>query len=178
MLIIKGEIKTAEVRSCRYNAVSNKMEVEFGNGKLYSYDHSIREIQIIRMPTAEKSFCPRRKTPSYAKQLPYLSLHRYGNCSKNPKISRFSSTTLLPSPPSAQSTAENGINAINVFVKKPFITRAPDSTRDETKRHPWHSGIRQRPSPHSRTWPEIRHPCPHRSRYPAPCKDGWAAKAS
>lgn len=37
MLIIKGEIKTAEVRSCRYNAVSNKMEVEFGNGKLYSY---------------------------------------------------------------------------------------------------------------------------------------------
>ena len=39
-----------------------------------------------------------------------------------------------------EHTAENGINAINVFVKKPFITRVPDSTRDEAKRHPWHSG--------------------------------------
>lgn len=35
-------------------------------------------------------------------------------------------------------TADNGINAMNVFVKKPFITRAPDSTRDEEKRLPWH----------------------------------------
>lgn len=37
-------------------------------------------------------------------------------------------------------TAEGGINAMNVFVKKPFIKRAPDSTRDESKRHPWYSG--------------------------------------
>lgn len=37
-------------------------------------------------------------------------------------------------------TAEGGINALNVFVKKPFIRRAPDSTRDEEKRHPWYSG--------------------------------------
>ena len=37
-------------------------------------------------------------------------------------------------------TADGGINAMNVFVKKPFITRAPDSTRDEDKRHPWRSG--------------------------------------
>lgn len=37
-------------------------------------------------------------------------------------------------------TAEGGINAMNVFVKKPFINRAPDSTRDESKRHPWYSG--------------------------------------
>lgn len=36
--------------------------------------------------------------------------------------------------------ADNGINAMNVFVEKPFITRAPDSTRDESKRHPWRSG--------------------------------------
>ena len=34
-------------------------------------------------------------------------------------------------------TTDNGINALNVFVKKPFITCAPDSTRDEEKRHPW-----------------------------------------
>lgn len=37
-------------------------------------------------------------------------------------------------------TADGGINAMNVFVKKPFIKRAPDSTRDESKRHPWYSG--------------------------------------
>lgn len=37
-------------------------------------------------------------------------------------------------------TADMGINAMNVFVKKPFITRAPDSTRDEEKRYPWRSG--------------------------------------
>lgn len=39
-----------------------------------------------------------------------------------------------------EHTADNGINAMNVFVEKPFITRAPDSTRDESKRHPWRSG--------------------------------------
>lgn len=37
-------------------------------------------------------------------------------------------------------TVDGGINAMNVFVKKPFITRAPDSTRDESKRHLWYSG--------------------------------------
>lgn len=37
-------------------------------------------------------------------------------------------------------TSAGGINALNVFVKKPFITRAPDSTRDESKRKLWHSG--------------------------------------
>lgn len=37
-------------------------------------------------------------------------------------------------------TSDTGINALNVFVKKPFIVRAPDSTRDEAKRHPWLSG--------------------------------------
>ena len=37
-------------------------------------------------------------------------------------------------------TTNIGINALNVFVQKPFITRSPDSTRDEGKRHPWHSG--------------------------------------
>lgn len=37
-------------------------------------------------------------------------------------------------------TAKGGINALNVFVEKPFITRAPDSTRDESLRHLWKSG--------------------------------------
>ena len=37
-------------------------------------------------------------------------------------------------------TTDIGINALNVFVEKPFITRVPDSTRNEEKRHPWRSG--------------------------------------
>lgn len=37
-------------------------------------------------------------------------------------------------------TAQGGINALNVFVEKPFITRAPDSSRNEDLRHPWRSG--------------------------------------
>ena len=37
-------------------------------------------------------------------------------------------------------TSKDGINALNVFVEKPFITRAPDASRDESKRHPWRSG--------------------------------------
>ena len=37
-------------------------------------------------------------------------------------------------------TVDTGINAINVFVHKPFITRAADGTRDEKKRHLWRSG--------------------------------------
>ncbi len=39
-----------------------------------------------------------------------------------------------------EHTADDGINALNVFVKKPFISRAPDSTQTEDKRHPWRSG--------------------------------------
>lgn len=39
-----------------------------------------------------------------------------------------------------EHTTSGGINALNVFVKKPFIKRAPDSTEDEDKRQPWHSG--------------------------------------
>lgn len=39
-----------------------------------------------------------------------------------------------------EHTADAGINAMNVFVQKPFITRAADSTRDEKKRHLWRSG--------------------------------------
>ncbi len=37
-------------------------------------------------------------------------------------------------------TACNGINALNVFVEKPFITRAKDGSRDEQKRYLWRSG--------------------------------------
>lgn len=37
-------------------------------------------------------------------------------------------------------TTIGGINALNVFVKKPFITRAPDSARNEDSRHLWLSG--------------------------------------
>lgn len=37
-------------------------------------------------------------------------------------------------------TAAGGLNVLNVFVRKPFIVRAPDSTRDESLRAPWRSG--------------------------------------
>lgn len=37
-------------------------------------------------------------------------------------------------------TVTGGYNVLNVFVKKPFIARAPDSTRDESRRFPWLSG--------------------------------------
>lgn len=37
-------------------------------------------------------------------------------------------------------TVDGGINALNVFVKKPFIKCAPDYTKDEEKTHPWYSG--------------------------------------
>lgn len=37
-----------------------------------------------------------------------------------------------------EHTTDNGINALNVFIQKPFITSAPDSTRNEGKL--WDSG--------------------------------------
>lgn len=61
----------------------------------------------------------------------------------------FSSGVLHFVPPDARKeicdslkehTARDGINALNVFVQKPFIIREKDPARDEKKRHPWHSG--------------------------------------
>lgn len=40
MIIIKGEIKTPEIRSCQYNAGTQKMDVEFTNGRKYPYAYS------------------------------------------------------------------------------------------------------------------------------------------
>ena len=37
-------------------------------------------------------------------------------------------------------TAAGGLNALNVFVEKPFISRAPDASRDERARAHWRSG--------------------------------------
>lgn len=37
-------------------------------------------------------------------------------------------------------TSDLGINALNVFVQKPFIPLAPDSTKKEETRHLWYSG--------------------------------------
>lgn len=37
MVIIKGEIKTAEIMSCGYNRNTQKWDVKFNNGKTYSY---------------------------------------------------------------------------------------------------------------------------------------------
>lgn len=40
MIIIKGEIKTSEIQSCKYNSNTQKMDVKFSNGKTYSYAYS------------------------------------------------------------------------------------------------------------------------------------------
>lgn len=37
MIIIKGIVKTSEINSCEYNADTQKMDVQFNNGKIYSY---------------------------------------------------------------------------------------------------------------------------------------------
>ncbi|MCM1048378.1 MAG: AAA domain-containing protein [Clostridiales bacterium] len=39
MIIIKGEIKTSEIVSCTYNRNTKKWDVEFNNGKTYSYGY-------------------------------------------------------------------------------------------------------------------------------------------
>lgn len=39
-----------------------------------------------------------------------------------------------------EHTAANGVHALNVFVKKPFIETAPDSEEAELKNEPWYSG--------------------------------------
>lgn len=40
MIILKDEIKTSEIKSCQYNKVTKKMDVEFDSGKKYSYAYS------------------------------------------------------------------------------------------------------------------------------------------
>ena len=37
MVIIKGEIKTSGIMSCVYNRNTKKWDVQFNNGKTYSY---------------------------------------------------------------------------------------------------------------------------------------------
>lgn len=37
MILIKGSIKTSEVRSCQWNAEAQRVNVEFNNGKIYTY---------------------------------------------------------------------------------------------------------------------------------------------
>lgn len=40
MIIIKGEIKTSNVNMCKYNPTTKKADIEFDNGKIYSYAYS------------------------------------------------------------------------------------------------------------------------------------------
>ena len=40
MIIIKGEIKTSNIRSCKHSETDRKMDVEFNNGKVYSYNYA------------------------------------------------------------------------------------------------------------------------------------------
>ena len=43
MIIIKGEIKTSDVQSCKYNNATNKWDVEYNSGRVYSYGkHNVK----------------------------------------------------------------------------------------------------------------------------------------
>lgn len=48
MVIIKGEIKTPEIRTCNYNPVTKKVDVCFQNGRTYSYSYN--NIEWLRDP--------------------------------------------------------------------------------------------------------------------------------
>lgn len=40
MIIIKGEIKTSEIRFCQYNKNDKRMDVIFNDGKKFPYAYS------------------------------------------------------------------------------------------------------------------------------------------
>ncbi|MBD5470700.1 MAG: AAA family ATPase [Lachnospiraceae bacterium] len=51
MIIIKDEIKTSEIKFCKYNAHTQKMDIEFNSGRTYSYAYSnvkwLKEPQVL-----------------------------------------------------------------------------------------------------------------------------------
>lgn len=49
MIIIKGEIKTPEIISCGYNTDTKKWDVQFRNGKTYSYAYT--NVEWLKEPT-------------------------------------------------------------------------------------------------------------------------------
>lgn len=50
MVIIKGEIRTSEIKSCQYNHLTNKWDVTFHKGRTYSY--SCENIEYLKNPIA------------------------------------------------------------------------------------------------------------------------------
>lgn len=48
MIILKGEIRTAEIQSCKYNSDTKKTDITFRNGKTYSYTSS--NVQWLKEP--------------------------------------------------------------------------------------------------------------------------------
>ena len=51
LILIKNEIKTLDIKSCHYNPTTQKMDVQFNNGKTYSYAYAnvewLKEPQVI-----------------------------------------------------------------------------------------------------------------------------------
>ncbi|MDE7268031.1 MAG: DNA helicase, partial [Lachnospiraceae bacterium] len=51
LIILKGEIKTSEIKYCKYNAYTQKMDIEFNSGKSYPYAYSnvkwLKEPQVL-----------------------------------------------------------------------------------------------------------------------------------
>lgn len=50
MMIIKNEIKTSEIKRCKYNTDTKKWDVEFNNGKTYAYGYS--NVEWLKEPVA------------------------------------------------------------------------------------------------------------------------------
>lgn len=53
MIIVKGEIQTSRIRSCKYNSASKKTDVEYITGGKYSYAYE--NIQWLSEPVALNS---------------------------------------------------------------------------------------------------------------------------
>ena len=49
MVIVKGEVKTSEIISCKYNYESKKWEVTFKNNKKYTYAY--QNVEMLSNPT-------------------------------------------------------------------------------------------------------------------------------
>lgn len=58
MVIIKGEIKTAEIMSCGYNRNTKKWDVKFNNGKTYSYAYLNVEKFVQQISCQMMRICP------------------------------------------------------------------------------------------------------------------------
>lgn len=49
MIIIKGRVRTSDIKSCQYNKITDKLEVQFNNGEIYPYSHI--NVELLKNPS-------------------------------------------------------------------------------------------------------------------------------